>query len=99
MAIIRRKRGNVIYLCDVRYIGKDDSGKQKYKEKVLGHLDANGNFIASKGRNLNNLPAEIHEITKTTKEFRVVEKLERKEEKQNSVKKVLKILHNIGICC
>ena len=75
MAIIKRKRGSVIYLIDKIYVGFKD-GKRQYKEEALGHYDENGNFIASKGRNLDNLPAEIKQITKTITEFRVVEKSE-----------------------
>jgi len=81
MAIIKAKRGNVIYIYEVESYRDKDSGKIKTKWKICGHLDDDGNFIPSKGRTLNNLPAEIHELTRTTKEIRVVEK---KEEKRNS---------------
>lgn len=49
MSIIRRKRGNVIYVCEVIYVGIKE-GKQKLKEKIIGKLDENGNVIPSKKR-------------------------------------------------
>ena len=73
MAIIKAKRGNVIYLYEKTY--KD--GKQKWK--VLGHLDEAGNFIPSKkmrGKKPEDFPAEIQRITTTTTKIRVVEKKE-----------------------
>ena len=79
MAIIKRKRGNVIYIYEKKYAGIKD-GKKQWNEEVLGHIDENGNFVASKGRNLDNLPAEIKQITKTITEFRVVEKEEKPED-------------------
>ena len=79
MAIIKRKRGNVIYIYEKKYAGIKD-GKKQWNEEVLGHIDENGNFVASKGRKLDNLPAEIKQITKTITEFRVVEKEEKPED-------------------
>ena len=79
MAIIKRKRGNVIYIYEKKYAGIKD-GKKRWNEEVLGHIDENGNFVASKGRKLDNLPAEIKQITKTITEFRVVEKEEKPED-------------------
>ena len=78
MAIIKRKRGNIIYVYDVTYVGSKN-GKEKRKEKVLGHLDEAGNFIPSKkmrGKKPEDFPAEIQKITTTTTKIRVVEKKE-----------------------
>jgi len=83
MAIITKIINGTKYLYEKTF--KD--GKQKWK--VLGHLDENGNFIASKGRKLDNLPAEIKQITKTITEFRVVEKKEEKPEDQLPVETVI----------
>jgi len=79
MAIIQRKRNDTIYVCEKKYIGIKD-GKRKYKEKCLGKLDKNGNFVSRIG--LRQLPAEIVEVTRITKTFRVVEKIEKTSETQ-----------------
>jgi len=71
MAIIHRIRNGVTYICEKKYLYIRD-GKRRYKEKCLGKLDKNGIFISSK--KLQELPAEILEVTKITKSFRVVEK-------------------------
>lgn len=61
--IIKRKRGNVIYLYKQTYTGLKE-GKRQYKEKVLGHYDENGNFIASKNVNIEEFQAEIEKFKK-----------------------------------
>ncbi len=48
MAIVNKKVGNTIYVCQVTYYS--ENGKQKYKWKTLGKLDADGNVIPSKKR-------------------------------------------------
>ena len=80
MSIIKRKRGNVIYLIEQKYVGFKD-GKRQYKEKVLGHLDEAGNLIPSKkmrGKKPEDFPAEIQKVTTTTTKIRVVEKKNRR---------------------
>ena len=71
MSIIQRKRNGVIYICNKKYLGFKN-GKRKYQERCIGKLDENGIFISRK--KLEELPAEILEVTKITKSFRVVEK-------------------------
>ena len=100
MAIIKRKRGNVIYVYEAIYVGIKN-GKQQYKEKVIGHLDKVGNFIPSKkmrGKKPEDFPAEIQQITTTTTKFRVVEKKEsdsREKEKAEPIEpEIVKTLHN-----
>ena len=61
--IIKRKRGNVIYLYKQTYTGLKE-GKRQYKEKVLGHYDENGNFITSKNVNIEEFQAEIEKFKK-----------------------------------
>ncbi|MBQ6919801.1 MAG: hypothetical protein IJQ74_05675, partial [Synergistaceae bacterium] len=48
MAIVNKKVGNTIYVCQVTYYS--ENGKQKYKWKTLGKLEADGNVIPSKKR-------------------------------------------------
>lgn len=82
MAIIRRNRGNVIYIYEVLYAGVK-KGKKKYKEKVIGHYDKAGNFVPSKkmrGKKIDDFPAEIQQVTTTTTKIRVVEKKEEERE-------------------
>ena len=69
MAIIKRKRGNVIYVYEQNYKGFEN-GKRKYKEKCLGHLDEDGNLIPSKKNQrkaIKDTPAELVLKTTTTK--------------------------------
>lgn len=69
MAIIKRKRGNVIYLYEKIYAGFEN-GRRKYKEICLGHLDEDGNLIPSKKNRrkaMKNAPAELVLKTTTTK--------------------------------
>jgi len=47
MAIIKRKRGNTIYIFEATYKCVEN-GKQKYSWKLLGKLDENGNLIPTK---------------------------------------------------
>ena len=78
MAIIKRKRGNVIYLYEVTYVGIKD-GKQQYKEKCLGHLDENGDLIPSKKNRkkaMSDAPAELA-IKTTTKKIIIRPKKEK----------------------
>ena len=84
MAIIKRKRGNVIYIYEQTYAGIKD-GRRQLKEKVIGHLDETGNFIPSKkmrGKKPEDFPAGIQEITTITKKLRVVEKKNEQPEKE-----------------
>ena len=71
-----------------------DTGKVVTKRKICGKLDENNIFFPSKGRTLENLPAEILEITTTTKKFRVVEA---KNKENNSIVKILFVCHG-NIC-
>ena len=48
MAIIHKKIGNTIYVCEATYYNED--GKQKYKWKTIGKLDENGILIPSRKR-------------------------------------------------
>ena len=90
MAIIKRKRGNVIYVYEKEYVKVKD-GKRQYKEKVIGHLDETGNFIPSRkmrGKKPEDFPAEIQKVTTTTTKIRVVEKKEsdsREKEKAEAI--------------
>ena len=100
MAIIKAKRGNVIYIYEVNYVGIKD-GKRQYKKKSLGHLDEAGNFIPSKkmrGKKPEDFPAEIQKITTTTTKIRVVEKKEsdsREKEKAEPIEpEIVKPPHN-----
>lgn len=63
MSIIKRKRENVIYLYEKTYIGIEN-GKKKWEEKVLGHYDENGKFIASKNVNIEEFQTEIEKFRK-----------------------------------
>lgn len=66
MSIIKRKRGNVIYIYEQKYIGIKD-GKRQYKETCLGHLDEAGNLIPSeknRSKAIKKAPAEL--VLKTT---------------------------------
>ncbi|MBQ7267554.1 MAG: hypothetical protein IJR11_04205, partial [Synergistaceae bacterium] len=48
MAIVKQSKRGVVYVYDVTYYS--ENGKQKYKWKTLGKLDADGNVIPSKKR-------------------------------------------------
>ena len=47
MAFIKKRRGNTTYVYEAKYESVEN-GKQKYKWKVIGKLDADGNVIPSK---------------------------------------------------
>lgn len=73
MYIIKLKINDTIYIYEQSSYRDKRTGKIKTKRKICGKIDENGNFIPSKGRTLNNLPAKIIEITKIIKKFRIVE--------------------------
>ena len=86
MAVIKRKRGNVIYVYEQKYAGIKN-GKKKYKEKVIGHYDEAGNFIPSKKmrrKKPEDFSAEIQKITTTTTKIRVTEKKRKHAEKKKA---------------
>ena len=86
---------DTIYIYEQSSHRDKDTGKVVTKRKICGKLDENNNFIPSKGRNLEKLPAEILEITKITKEFRVVKAKKRK--KKRLMVKILFVCHG-NIC-
>ena len=72
MYLTKQQINNTIYIYEQSSHRDKKTGKVITRRKICGKLDKNNNFIPSKGRTLNNLPAKIIEITKIIKEFRVV---------------------------
>ena len=73
MGIVKKIIKGTTYLYE-RFAYRDKkSGKVKQKWKIIGKLDDHGNLIASKGRNLNNLPAEITQVVTIRKKIRVTQ--------------------------
>ena len=64
MAIIKKKRGNTTYVYEAVY-ESIENGKQKYKWKLQGKLDENGNLIPSPSKKkVSELPTENQEEVK-----------------------------------
>lgn len=76
MYIAKQRINNTTYVYEQSSYRDKKTGEIKTKRKICGKLDENNDFIPSKGRTLNNLPAQIVVLTKITKEIRVVEKKE-----------------------
>ena len=60
MAIINKKVGNSTYVYEMTAFRAN--GKVKYKWKIKGKLDENGQLIPSKKRNLEEFSAETKEL-------------------------------------
>ena len=64
MTIIKRKRGNTIYIYEALY-ESFEAGKRKYRWIFKGKLDENGELIPSKKRNSKELPTETEKLSMT----------------------------------
>jgi len=64
MTIIKRKRGNTIYIYEALY-ESFEAGKRKYRWIFKGKLDENGELIPSKKRNSEELPTETEKLSMT----------------------------------
>ncbi|MBR2208951.1 MAG: hypothetical protein IJ859_09125 [Synergistaceae bacterium] len=73
MYLTKQQINNTIYIYEQSSHRDKETGKIETKRKILGKLDKDNNFIPSKGRKFENLPAVITEVTKIMKKFRIDE--------------------------
>ena len=68
MSIINKKIGNATYAYEAIYAGVE-KGKRKYKWKLIGKLDENGNIIPSKKRLAEQAKQEVAQKSRETSEI------------------------------